>query len=760
MATSANTWVDGNICYDPASYSGYSQSCYKIRLKWTQLNNWDTQYKIRLTAEVLLWQWTGWAASNLWIAGEQKVNNSNIGNSGANKNSWVSAGSWTKDITVNKTTSTQTKSYSASAYVYGGPSTATVSVSIPAKTSYTVSYNADGGSNAPANQTKWYNDSLTLSSTIPTRGGFAFKGWNGSDGKTYQPGATYATNSALTLTAIWQALVTDLEDVDDIEIGEAPTLAWTPQDASLTYYVDFELGEWSYSSQPMVPGTTDRYVYDYYTIPMSVCNELPDQTEGILKVTLETWDYSDIHNPQKTGESVKYCTAYVPDSVVPVIDSVVLTDVNANPLGYLQNYSKINAHVGVSPAYSSPVVSAVMTIDDQTMDAAIENNEADLTSDTLTTADTLPVVITVTDQRGRSATATRTITVLEYELPSLGVAVSLNELKHLITTINAAYHEVGGQNSGRISYDGGLTWIQNISSHYDDITERVVEHPESRNYHSTIVLADLVTSVTVTEYLHPGRGDRFSVPDTDQYYIGIDEHGWKDIESEYEGKIEEDGRIWFQRTSGSGPIGIGFPVQMEEDCDYEIIYAANKVDDDTVVLVSFFSQTGETEDDFHYLGNTISDNGYLRSGELFHTPEGTAWGIVVLGVDPESYELTPVGHQEFSNIIVRKIRRQEEDLTWELETGNLGLDTPNQKYISRLQLRIDYEGTLKIEISYDNDPYFSVVHESECDYMRSITVPIRVKRNDHFRIRLSGVGQMRMYSFGYETENGGARCLI
>lgn len=74
---------------------------------------------------------------------------------------------------------------------------------IGAKSSYTVSYNANGGSGAPSAQTKWYNENLTLSGAKPTRTGYTFLNWSGSDGKTYNPGSTYSGNGALTLTAKW-----------------------------------------------------------------------------------------------------------------------------------------------------------------------------------------------------------------------------------------------------------------------------------------------------------------------------------------------------------------------------------------------------------------------------------------------------------------------------------------------------------------------------------------------------------------------------
>ena len=54
------------------------------------------------------------------------------------------------------------------------------SVSVPAWTSYNITFNANGGSGAPGNQTKWKGQTLTLSSTKPTRTGYSFLGWSTS----------------------------------------------------------------------------------------------------------------------------------------------------------------------------------------------------------------------------------------------------------------------------------------------------------------------------------------------------------------------------------------------------------------------------------------------------------------------------------------------------------------------------------------------------------------------------------------------------
>lgn len=76
---------------------------------------------------------------------------------------------------------------------------------------YTVSYNANGGSGAPSSQTKTHGTTLTLSSTKPTRSGYTFMGWGTSVSDTsvdYNAGGSYTANNNITLYAIWRKTIT------------------------------------------------------------------------------------------------------------------------------------------------------------------------------------------------------------------------------------------------------------------------------------------------------------------------------------------------------------------------------------------------------------------------------------------------------------------------------------------------------------------------------------------------------------------------
>ena len=141
------------------------------------------------------------------------INGSNSGSKSCTFNSsggYVTIGSYTKPVTMDK--SGQAKTINISAALNTGISPSSISGSttyeLPAVTwQWAVSYNANGGSGAPTSQTKTYGSNLILSSTKPTRTGYTFLGWStdkNATSATYQPGGTYTSNSGATLYAVWK----------------------------------------------------------------------------------------------------------------------------------------------------------------------------------------------------------------------------------------------------------------------------------------------------------------------------------------------------------------------------------------------------------------------------------------------------------------------------------------------------------------------------------------------------------------------------
>ena len=95
-------------------------------------------------------------------------------------------------------------------YQAGGSYTANESVTLYAVweiNTYNVSFDANGGADAPNPQKKTHGQDLILTVAIPTRPNHVFLGWATDSSATsiaYAPGATYTAEEDVTLYAVWQ----------------------------------------------------------------------------------------------------------------------------------------------------------------------------------------------------------------------------------------------------------------------------------------------------------------------------------------------------------------------------------------------------------------------------------------------------------------------------------------------------------------------------------------------------------------------------
>ena len=117
-------------------------------------------------------------------------------NPGASANNWNNKWNQTSDLTYDGTNNWYT--VKANTWDKGGGTWLTI---------YDIKYDANGGSGAPSAQIKKNGTNLTLSSTVPTRSGYEFTGWNTKSdgtGTSYASSATYSSNSSATLYAQWK----------------------------------------------------------------------------------------------------------------------------------------------------------------------------------------------------------------------------------------------------------------------------------------------------------------------------------------------------------------------------------------------------------------------------------------------------------------------------------------------------------------------------------------------------------------------------
>ena len=125
-----------------------------------------------------------------------------------------------------------------------------VLVNVP---SYIISYAANGGTGAPDNFRKMSGEDAILSSTIPTREGHTFTGWNteaDGSGTSYAAGGTYTADVGATLYAQWKD-----------ETGPTVTISSTTNNVTANQTVEFSVednkGVVGYYIGTNNPNTTD-----------------------------------------------------------------------------------------------------------------------------------------------------------------------------------------------------------------------------------------------------------------------------------------------------------------------------------------------------------------------------------------------------------------------------------------------------------------------------------------------------------------------
>ena len=332
---------EGKKWISTAYWSGWGYyRCY-INVWVDSTTSTDSQAKIRGTVLCQLYNTDGWGGSRCTASGGKNYSY-DTGTGGVQPNSYV-AETWCNTNwcwsdfaveTVNKTQSSQTLSYECSfSYGYETAVKATASVTVPAKPSYTVSYNANGGSGAPSNQTKWYGENLTLSSTVPTKTGYAFLGWSTSStatSATYSAGGTYSSNSAATLYAVWEAQAAPITSASNINLNENAVITWTPLLTPSQYKIKLETGSWSYTfneDEYISASTTDPITWNTYTVPIEVANQITTASTGTMTATLYTYSGTSSANAVLLGSATRTFTVTVPSSNTS--PSISITNITA-----------------------------------------------------------------------------------------------------------------------------------------------------------------------------------------------------------------------------------------------------------------------------------------------------------------------------------------------------------------------------------------------------------------------------------------------
>lgn len=304
--------------------------------------------------------------------------------------------------------------------------------------------------------------------------------------------------------------------------SNAVTVNISRASSAFTHTVKYSFGSYSYTQTGI--GTSASY-----TIPTSWMNAIPNAVSGQATVQVTTYSGST-----KIGNTAtKTFTVTIPSSVVPIIDSVGITEATEGIASkfnaYIQNKSKLNVSITASGIYGSTITQYKSFIQ------AIEYHGNSFTSNTITASGSIGIVTIVTDSRGRTARYEGNITALSYTVPTIsafsayrcnslgnqdyeGRYLKIN-LKYLISNINNLndkYYEIIYRKKGTTTWsfiESGNIYSKDTSIITGAVFDSDYAYDLGLNLydyfseaHATV---DVPTAFTLIDYHSSGTGIAF-----------------------------------------------------------------------------------------------------------------------------------------------------------------------------------------------------------------------------------------------------------
>lgn len=218
----------------------------------------------------------------------------------------------------------------------------------------------------------------------------------------------YLKWTAVTLEVDWQEPATQPSlSAATVEMGKSVTINTPAVNSAYRHTLRYAFGS---ASGTIATGIASSVSW---TPPVSLANQIPSATVGSGTIYCDTYSGSTL-----LGTKSVSITLTVPGSVVPsagTLSAALAEDTSGTGL-YVKGMGKAKLTLsGASGAYGSSITSYTITGGGWTA-----TNGA-LTTGTLASAGNITFTATVTDSRGRKASTTRTISVIDYTKP--GVAV-------------------------------------------------------------------------------------------------------------------------------------------------------------------------------------------------------------------------------------------------------------------------------------------------------------------------------------------------
>lgn len=250
----------------------------------------------------------------------------------------------------------------------------------------------------------------------------------------------YLKWTAVTLEVDWQEPATQPSlSAATVEMGKGVTINTPAVNSAYRHTLRYAFGG---ASGTIATGIASSVSW---TPPVSLANQIPSATAGSGTIYCDTYSGSTL-----LGTKSVSITLTVPGSVVPsagTLSATLAEDTSGTGL-YVKGMGKAKLTLsGASGAYGSSITSYTITGGGWTT-----TNSA-LTTGTLASAGNITFTATVTDSRGRKASTTRTISVIDYTKPGVAVCdvyrcdADGNRKKagtYFAVEINASYSAITG----------------------------------------------------------------------------------------------------------------------------------------------------------------------------------------------------------------------------------------------------------------------------------------------------------------------------
>ena len=221
------------------------------------------------------------------------------------------------------------------------------------------------------------------------------------------------------------------------------------ESSSLTHKVYYQIQNSNHNAW-LINGNSSVGTSISFTPGVSDCQYLPNSVSGTAIIKVDTYSGSTW-----IGSDSKTITVKVPDSAVPTISNHTVTETGSGIGQYIKGKSKVQISYSCSAGQGASISSKTTTIT-----GLSSNSNTSFTSGIFTSTGSKTITTTVKDSRGRTATKSVTINVIDYNPPAFtikaerctsdGTIDEFTGTHFKITTAVTSYSDLSNSNT--------LTW--------------------------------------------------------------------------------------------------------------------------------------------------------------------------------------------------------------------------------------------------------------------------------------------------------------